>query len=307
MLKNCVCGALVALSLIVPINAKTSAKDAAESVMKKLGGTDTGFVYDCIGNDTKASCTAKHLMIDNTLTLRNVKVDYILNDKSANTGIAFDLQIKDPSIDSSVRELLPKSVNCTSPSTLQGTIYKGSLTCSLTSPTYTMQLKGAGALESKHLDKKDIASAIEEVESLFDDATDPQDALNDFRIDPREFMIELKGVKLGDKILAVLKKDEPAMTKEQYNATINMGVAMVPVALANGGLSQTTIDRLTRAATAIGEVLTSQKQQATITLKRKSGTMLDLADLPTFMANVDSDPMRLLQYLDEYQIAVVTR
>lgn len=307
MLKNCVCGALVALSLIVPASAKMSAKDAAETVMKGLGEKDASFTYDCIGNDTKASCTAKQLKIDPTLTLRNIKVDYILNDKSANTGISLDLQIKDPSLDSNTRELLPKSVNCTSPSTLQGSLFKGSLTCNLTSSAYTIQLKSAGSLESKHLDKKDLSSAMEEVEALFENATDPQEALNDFKIDPREFVIELKGARLGDKILAVLKKDEPTMTKEQYNATINMGVAMVPVGLANGQLSQTTIDRLTKAATAIGEVLTSQKQQATITLKRKSGTMLDLADLPTFIANIDSDPMKLLQYLDEYQISVVTR
>lgn len=311
-----ICSALVALCLIAPVNAKINAKERAEKAMQGIASKDENFTYNCQGNDAKASCTAKELIIDSDISLRNVKLDYVIDDKNFNSMIDFDLYIKTDDIDaaasinSSWVEFFPKHVSCSSPSSLQGSLYRGQITCDVTSPSYTVQFKSAGSIESDRFADKDMATIVVELEEIFDnldDAANMQKELQDYRIDPRELVITIKGKQLGDKIFNIMKKGDPTYTREQYVAAVNMGVAMVPVGLANAKTSESTTEQVTKAATALGDIATSKKQQATISLKRKSAVMLDLADLPSFIQQIDADPLVLLRYLDEYQISVVSR
>ena len=302
------CSALVSLCLIMPANAKVSAKEYAEKTMQGMVEKDQNFTYNCQGNDTKASCTAKKLVIHEILSINNIKFDYLIDNKNVNSSMDFDLQFKN--LDSVTAEFMPKHISCVSPSKLQDKLYQGQITCDITSPSYSIQIKGAGSMESDRFVGKDSATISEEFEALLDklDSTeDIQKELQDFKIDPRELVINVKGAQLGNKIFNAIKKEDPSYTREQYIAAINMGVAMVPVGLANAKTSETTMEQITKAATALGDIATSKKQQVTISFKRKSAVMLNLADLPDFIEQIDSDPLSLLKYLDEYQISTISR
>ncbi len=304
-LKIGIYSAIMALCLIVPVNAKTSAKDLAEKNIRELGKGTENFNYDCEGNDAKASCTIKKLIIDQHSYISNIKLAYTIDNKNYDTALSFDIHVADPNIDASMLEMLPKHVNCISPTNTQGSIYKAQITCDIVSPVYTLQLKSAGSMESQKFKNQDIEDIISELENIITE--DTHDALKDFKIDPREFAIQIKAAKMGDKLFNAIKKQDSTYTKEQYNAAINMGVAMVPVGLADAQVSEATMNQVTKAVTALGDIATSKKQQATITLKRKSGVMLELADLPQLLKKIDNDPLSLLKYLDEYQISVVAR
>lgn len=309
-LKIGLCSALMALCFITPLNAKANAKERAEKAMQDMATKDQNFTYNCQGNDTKASCTAKELIMDKDFSLRNIKFEYMIDDKNLNSAIDFDLQVKVPNIDNDYVEFIPKHVSCVAPSSLQGSLYQGKIACDITSPSYSIQFKSAGSIESDKFADKDVETIVVELEDMFDKASNLnslQNELQDFRVDPRELVVNIKGAQLGNKIFNVMKKQDPTYTKEQYIATINMGVAMVPVGLANAKTQESTIGQITKAATALGDIATSKKQQATISFKRKSSIMLNLADLPNFIQQIDADPLSILKYLDDYQISVVSR
>lgn len=306
-LKIGVCSTLMSFCLVAPLSAKIDAKDRAEKTMQSMATKGDNFIYNCKGDDTKASCTAKELVIDKEISLRNIKFDYAIDDKNLNSAISFDLRVKSDDIDASIIELIPKSVSCTSPSSLQGDLYKGQINCDITSPSYVLQLKGSLSMESDRFVNKDVSTVVAELEDMLDNFSGTQKELQDFKVDPREFVINIKSMQLGNKIFNALKKEDPTYTKEQYVAAVNMGVAMVPVGLANAKTSESTTEQITKAATALGDIATSKKQQATISFNRKSAAMLDLADLPNFIHQINSDPLSLLKYLDEYQISVISR
>ena len=73
----------------------------------------------------------------------------------------------------------------------------------------------------------DLEQMLEDIDDF-----DMQQKLKDFKVDIREIVLDVKGIQFANKMFDVLKKDDPNFTKEQYNATVNMGVAMVPVGLA---------------------------------------------------------------------------
>lgn len=164
-------------------------------------------------------------------------------------------------------------------------------------------------MESHRFLNKDIDKVFDDLEQMLEDIDDSnvQQKLKDFKVDIREIVLDVKGIQFANKMFDVLKKDDPNFTKEQYNATVNMGVAMVPVGLANARVSESSLEQVSKAAAALGDIALSKKQQAIITLKRKSAAMLELADLPDLIAKIDADPSVLLKYLDEYEISVVTR
>ena len=165
------------------------------------------------------------------------------------------------------------------------------------------------SMESHRFLNKDIDKVFDDLEQMLEDIDDSnmQQKLKDFKVDIREIVLDVRGIQFANKMFDVLKKDDPNFTKEQYNATVNMGVAMVPVGLANARVSESSLEQVSKAAAALGDIALSKKQQAIITLKRKSAAMLELADLPDLMQKIDADPSVLLKYLDEYEISVVTR
>lgn len=307
--KNSTCGVLMALCLTSPLHAKISAKDSVEKAMIGLGKGVSNFTYDCQGNDVKASCVAKKIDYEDGIGFRNVKLDYMIDNKNLNGAISFDIQVSDPKIDKATLEFIPKRVVCSSPSNLQGKTYKGQLNCEISAPTYVLKTKGVGSMESHRFLNKDIDKVFDDLEQMLEDIDDSnmQQKLKDFKVDIREIVLDVKGIQFANKMFNVLKKDDPNFTKEQYNATVNMGVAMVPVGLANAKVSESSLEQVSKAAAALGDIALSKKQQAIITLKRKSAAMLELADLLDLIAKIDADPSVLLKYLDEYEISVVTR
>lgn len=307
--KNSTCGVLMALCLTSPLHAKISAKDSVEKAMIGLGKGVSNFTYDCQGNDVKASCVAKKIDYEDGIGFRNVKLDYMIDNKNLNGAISFDIQVSDPRVDREILEFTPKRVVCSSPSSLQGKTYKGQINCEIIAPTYVLKTKGVGSMESHRFLNKDIDKVFDDLEQMLEDIDDSnmQQKLKDFKVDIREIVLDVKGIQFANKMFNVLKKDDPNFTKEQYNATVNMGVAMVPVGLANARVSESSLEQVSKAAAALGDIALSKKQQAIITLKRKSAAMLELADLPDLIAKIDADPSVLLKYLDEYEISVVTR
>lgn len=307
--KNSTCGVLMALCLTSPLHAKISAKDSVEKAMIGLGKGVSNFTYDCQGNDVKASCVAKKIDYEDGIGFRNVKLDYMIDNKNLNGAISFDIQVSDPRVDREILEFTPKRVVCSSPSSLQGKTHKGQINCEIIAPTYVLKTKGVGSMESHRFLNKDIDKVFDELGQMLEDIDDSnmQQKLKDFKVDIREIVLDVKGIQFANKMFDVLKKDDPNFTKEQYNATVNMGVAMVPVGLANARVSESSLEQVSKAAAALGDIALSKKQQAIITLKRKSAAMLELADLPDLIAKIDADPSVLLKYLDEYEISVVTR
>lgn len=306
--KKGTCGVLMALCFASPLHAKISAKDFGEKVMMGMSMGKTGFIYDCQGNDVKASCIARKVDVEDGISLRNVKLDYMIDNKNFNQAIAFDLQVSDPSIDRATLEFMPKRIVCSLPSNLQGKTYKGQLTCEINAPAYILKIKGVGSMESHRFSNKDIEKVFDDLEQMLDDIdSDMQQTLRDFKVDLREIVLDVKGIQFANKMFNVAKKEEPGLTREQYNATVNMGVAMVPVGLANAGVSESTLEQVSKAAAALGNIALSKKQQAIVTLKRKSVGMLELADLPNLIEKIEADPSVLLKYLDEYQISIITR
>lgn len=303
------CSVLMALYLASPLHAKTSARDSLEKTMTALGKDVPGFTYNCQGNDTKASCVIKKIDIENEISLSNVKLDYVINNDTFNQAIAFDMKVLDPDIDKEKLEFMPKKVVCSSPNNLQGNIYKGQLICEVSAPAYVLKTSGIGFLESNRFLNKDIEEVFDDLEKVLKsiNSSNMQQKLKDFKVDIREIVIDVKGTGFANKMLNVLKKNDENFTKEQYIATVNMGISMVPVFFANAKVKESTTDQVSKAATALGDVVTSKKQQAVITLRRKSTAMLELADLQSLIEKIDVDPTFLLKYLEEYEISVVTR
>lgn len=305
--KMGVCGVFMALCLASPLYAKTSMRDSAEKAMMYLGKDIPDLKYDCQGDEVKASCVAKKVEMKSGLNLHDIRIDYMMNGNEINQAIVFYIQVVDSRIEREL-EFVPKKISCSSPANLKGKIYSRQISCELNAPAYVLKIKGAGSVESHKFLNKDVLEASDEFNQLVDNIDDlnMQQALKDFKIDAREITIDIKGNRFASKMIDVLKNEDPNYTKEQYDANVNMGIAMALAGLANAKVSESTLKQVTNVATALGDVATSKKRQAILTLKRKDTTMLELTDFADLLERIDMDPSLLLKYLDDYQISVVT-
>ncbi len=304
--KTICCSTLIC-SMSMFIYAKT-AKDIADSMFSKLQ-KQSNISYTCNGDDKNTTCTAKYIPIEE-ISLNNVVLNVVSSNNSYKIKTHFDVGYpKDLGIYDEIR--LDK-VNCDISYTARGIVLNSDITCNALSPSYSFKIKNITDIESKSFSNKDIATIFDEFEDIEDSMPIIQDSideyytkfLNKYGINIKEFYFELKGNKLGDKIFKIIKYNDSEYTKEQYIASVNMGVSMVPVSLANEkSISQNAITQLSKLATAVGDLLTSKKQYVSVRFTKKTNSVLNSHDL----IKIFDEPLNLFKYIDEYNISIISR
>ncbi len=294
------------LSICVSLNAKVSARDILEKdLMAWMGDVP----YDCEGNDKVASCSARSIDLENGISLNDVKVKYVLTgDKSYKRDIIFSVGLK--SIESDITnfmDVIPKSVSYNESGNLQGETLSINLTYSISSKAYKLDSTGSIDVKSKTFTSQGAFASqhmLDLNKMLSSNLTDET-----YQVNPKEFFIELNSFKLGERIFEIVKKHGEITTKEQYDATINAGVAMMILTLANEkSVSQSSINQINKIGLAIADVLTSKKSRVSIALKRKSKTMLELSDSVDFLHKIKANPFFILTYLDDnYNVSLSSR
>lgn len=288
-----------------------NAKDIAQDMMRSFAKDNN---YSCEGNNFKATCNAANIVLDDTIALKNVKLDTTLNNKNASFNIRGNFQITDNSITQEQKPFIPEKFQCSAQAVLQRATLAQDIKCQLDSPIYTLLINNLLDTQSEIFQSKNLDEVIQEVSTIFEginedtDETELKNKFSKFQLNPKQITIQLKGSKLGDSLFAAMKTTQPDMTRESYNSTIALGAAMIPASLAQfKEVSSETSVNLSKAGGAIADVLISRKESAKIILKRKTTTPLNLASLPDFIQKVDSNFEYFLSIFNDYEIISSTQ
>ncbi|RDU71582.1 hypothetical protein CQA66_06385 [Helicobacter aurati] len=286
------------------------AKDIAESFMRFMAKDNS---YSCEGDRFKATCSAPKIMIANdstsTTAIKNLKITTALNNKNASFHMSGNIQITDQEITATQKPFLPQRFQCSTQYSVQKVTMAQEINCQIDSSIYTLLLNNLLDIQSENFQSKNFDEIIDSLATISENTTEKElkNILSKFRVNPKQITIQLKGSKLGDSLFQAMKTTQPDMTRESYNSTIALGAAMIPASLAQfKEITSETNANLSKAGGAIADVLISRKESAKITLKRKTTTPLNFADLPAFIQKADSNIEYLLAILNDYQITSST-
>lgn len=271
-LKSLVFIGLFVVSFVNLSQAKMSAKDASKEIIESIFGENVD--YNCIGDNKNATCVIKNATI-NGISLQDAKVTSQIDSKDANFTLSGKIATLPPSM-SGMQEFAPKNVQCKANMSLRANINAVKLNCLLKSESYNLKADVNMDLQSKIFEGREIA----EVMASKEDA-------NDMKILVKIITLDFDGIRFGDRVFAYTKKSTPEMTREQFNAQVNVMVTSVPLMMANEkSMSPEVIAAASSAAMGVGSILTNKSKGMSITLRPKS---LQFVPLEKFESDMNAD------------------
>ncbi|STQ86993.1 hypothetical protein LS73_006800 [Helicobacter muridarum] len=286
----------------------SGAKELAESFVTSL--LENPKDYFCDGNRSKATCNAKIIKLDKNIKLRNVILDVVVNNKNSSWSFKGDIDISDAGLEPIKKVFLPNKFDCNHKYNLKNIILSSDDKCNISSSTYDLTLHSLADTQSDVFRSKNIDDAIQDSVAMFEGIDQNQDleaVLSKFKFNHKQLVINLKGSQLGDSVFKAMKANDSSLTKEVYDSTIALGVAMIPSYLSQlPNITPATSSSLSKVAGSIADIITSRKESAKITLKRKSNTPVSLSLLIDFIDNLDSDRGDAFLFINDYDITSIS-
>lgn len=248
--------------------------------------------YVCKGDDNKSTCTIKSLTLD-TLILKDVKVTTTLDSKNANFAFSANVD-KFSNDDEENKDFIPKKIDCKLDSTLDSNIISNKSICDVTADTYTIKGDFTSEWKSSSFSNKEIGEILGNMD----------ENKSKYKILLKDVSLNLDAPKLGDKLFAYSKRDNPEIKKEEFISKVNIVLTSFPmIAAQDGDISPETLLDFSNLAIAIGAVLTSKKKGVIVTFTRKNSTFEDLESFTKKLELLST----IMELQKDYDMKVITR
>lgn len=280
---------------VAKVNAKDVTQNATKEFIHTIAGANANSVpYTCIGDERQATCTIKSLNTEG-VRLNDVKISSIIESKSASFTILGNANM---TAAASEKDFMITKFNCKSSHTLTSSVLANSVKCAFSAPSYTLNMSAVGDLISSDFSGKEIDKITDIIADTLNNKNQNVNILQ------KEIVLLLDAPKLGDAVYNAQKADNPALTREQFNAQIqaqmNVLVASAPLTLGKDTLSNTQlIQSIASLGRAGSSLLTGKKKSIELTLRRKSGKPVPLN---TFLQNLNAT--NATSILKDYDVMV---
>lgn len=285
-LKTILFVVLFVFSFVNYSQAKMSAKDISKELLEEISGQNA----QCSGDDRNATCIIKSAVI-NGIQLQDMQVTSQIDSKNANFILSGKVANFPPNL-ADMKDFAPKKVQCKANVSLRANINTRKINCLLNADSYNLKIDANADLQSNTFNGKDIGEVL------------TNQMMDDYKILIREITLDFEGARFGDKVFEYTKKSTPELTREQFNAQVNMYVTSVPLMAANEkSMTPETLSIISSAAVAVGSILTNKSKGINITLRPKSAQFIEMNKLKDAM---DTNS-KLGEIINIFDIKVIKR
>ena len=323
----------VSLALVFTIGTLGSSSIAGtlkQGAEKYLQATFSNVKCEEKDRGNRVTCTADKAALSNAdiqrrmgeyIEIRNYKADFVISgkDKMTYTG-SMDLKYTDKFIREisrdagalDVMDAVPNKVMCKGEYVLKNSLVNANYNCDISAKLYKLGLLGNMDVESSEYKNASIQEAaldsgIEALMEILDDDNPDSNKLSNYKVRFNTAEIRLDNNGLDKLIFDMVKaKKGENMSRSEYNSMIDLGVAYVPVALAQkDNLSKGVANNLSNITSILGDMAKGNKKGITVTAKDKKAKLFPLENLSSNIKDSDDDD--IIDYLNRLDITVRSR